>query len=241
MIFFCTLFRMIIPKCSKRPAAPNGADRPSRWNLAGPARHLPLLLLLGALLSVAGCAAKQPAPVSQPQPQPQVSQEKHSDVITAARSNIGIPYKFGGSTPETGFDCSGLVCWSYEQVGITLPRRARDQHEFGIKIDKKEDLQPGDIVVFKGTNSRTGWHSGIYTGNGMFVHSPTKGKTVTETPLDQKYFAKRFAGARRIPRDGSAAELLTAFNKQNQAVQKSAAPKAKKRKSSPPDRFGKKK
>lgn len=93
---------------------------------------------------------------------------------------------------------------------------------FGIKVDKNE-LEPGDIVVFKGTRNRSGWHSGIYVGDGKFVHSPRTGKTVTETKLDNSYFAKRFAGARRIPRDGSAAELYA----QHQAQQKANAQSAK--------------
>lgn len=168
---------------------------------------LPALLLM-ALALLGGCAAKQQAAP----PAPSASVDQKMDVIEAARSNIGVPYRFGGRSPQTGFDCSGLVCWSYEQVGISLPRRASDQLRFGEKVEKKEDLQPGDIVVFKGTRGRTGWHSGIYAGNGKFVHSPRTGKTVTESNLSETYYAKRYAGARRIPRDGSAATLLAEFN-----------------------------
>jgi cell wall-associated NlpC family hydrolase len=137
--------------------------------------------------------------------------EQKADLIAAARSLIGLPYRFGGSSPQTGFDCSGLVCWSYEQVGISLPRRASEQIRFGHQVNRKEDLQPGDIVVFKGTRGRTGWHSGIYTGEDKFVHSPSTGKTVTESSLSEEYYARRFVGARRIPRDGSAQAMLAAF------------------------------
>ena len=129
----------------------------------------------------------------------------HPDVVEAAYSNIGVRYKYGGRTPQTGFDCSGLVCWSYEQVGITLPRRARDQINFGIAVEDKSQLQPGDIVVFKGTNNRSGWHSGIYAGDGAFIHSPQRGRAVTEARLDKAYYVKHYAGARRIVRDGGAA------------------------------------
>jgi len=135
----------------------------------------------------------------QPVPDPFI--EKKLNIVEAARSNIGVRYRFGGSSPQTGFDCSGLVSWSYQQVGVTLPRRAREQLTFGVKVDDKSQLLPGDIVVFRRTSSRTGWHSGIYTGDGKFIHSPRRGKTVTETKLGQAYFAQRFAGARRIPRD----------------------------------------
>ena len=178
-------------------------------------QRLFLPLLMGMLVLAAGCAKKQPAQL--PDPSASSRMEKKLDVIEVARSNIGVPYKFGGTSPTTGFDCSGLVCWSYQQVGIQLPRTASDQIMFGIKVDRREELEPGDIVVFKGTRGRTGWHSGIYTGDGKFVHSPTTGKTVTEDRLDDKYYAQRFAGARRIPRDGSATELYAQYEAQQRA------------------------
>jgi cell wall-associated NlpC family hydrolase len=133
------------------------------------------------------------------------------DVVAAARKGLGTPYRFGGTSPQTGFDCSGLVLWSYEQVGIRLPRSAREQIRFGMPVQRKEDLKPGDIVVFKGIRSRTGWHSGIYAGKGKFIHSPRRGKVVTESGMDEEYFARRFAGARRIPRDGSEKALYAAY------------------------------
>ncbi|MDR1947729.1 MAG: C40 family peptidase [Desulfovibrio sp.] len=133
------------------------------------------------------------------------------DVVAAARKSLGVPYRFGGTSPQTGFDCSGLVLWSYEQVGVRLPRSAREQIGFGIPVQRAEDLKPGDIVVFKGIRSRTGWHSGIYSGNGKFIHSPTRGKAVMESGMDEDYFARRFAGARRIPRNGSEQALYVAY------------------------------
>lgn len=174
-------------------------------------QRLFLPILLGTVLLAAGCATRKPAQVVPEQHASAARMEQKLDVVDAARSNIGVPYRFGGNSPATGFDCSGLVCWSYDQVGIQLPRSARDQIMFGLKVDKKADLKPGDIVVFKGTRGRTGWHSGIYTGEGRFVHSPSTGKTVTESRLDEDYYAQRFVGARRIPRDGSAAEMYAQY------------------------------
>ena len=165
----------------------------------------------------AGCAGKQAPGPSAPAP----VAKKDPDVITAARSNIGVPYKYGGNSPETGFDCSGFVCWTYEQVGVSLPRRARDQLAFGKKVDKK-DLQPGDIVVFKGTRNRSGWHSGIYTGDGKFIHSPRTGRTVTESLLDEKYYAQRYAGACRIPQDGTAQEMYARYLEKERATANAA-------------------
>lgn len=172
------------------------------------------LMLACALLLLSGCAATQDssyspaAALSSPPPDVRVSvssanQVQHSNVVSAAQSTIGSPYRFGGSTPETGFDCSGLVCWAYEQVGVRVPRRAQDQLYAGSKVLSKSELRPGDIVVFKGTNNRTGWHSGIYTGNGQFVHSPRSGKNVTESSLNEEYFARRFAGGSRVAPDNN--------------------------------------
>lgn len=157
--------------------------------------------LLGFLLLLAGCAGKQHVPPpSEPARAQQAVAEPHQEVLLAARSNIGAQYKYGAASPEMGFDCSGFVCWVYQRVGVNLPRRAKDQASVGTSV-RKEDVRPGDIVVFKGAYGRSGWHCGIYTGNGMFVHSPSKGKTVTETSLDSEYFAKRFFAARRISLD----------------------------------------
>lgn len=196
-------------------------------------QRLCLSMLIGMALLGAGCIKKQPSPSTAGQPQVSASNrmERKLDIIEAARANIGVPYRFGGTSPATGFDCSGLVCWSYQQVGIQLPRSARDQIMFGTKVERQEDLKPGDIVVFKGTRGRTGWHSGIYTGEGKFVHSPSTGKTVTESRLDEEYYAQRFAGARRIPRDGSATEMYAQYEAQQRASALVAQESQKSRKS----------
>ncbi len=184
------------------------------------------LFLLGALLVSLGCATRQAVPDS-PSLADAPAVEKKLDVLEAARSNIGAPYRYGGNSPQSGFDCSGLVCWSYEQAGIALPRRARDQLMFGLKVDKS-DLQPGDIVVFKGTRGRSGWHSGIYSGDGKFIHSPGTGKSVTESALNEAYFARRYAGATRIPRDGTAAKMYAEYLKNERAAMNAALAEKKK-------------
>jgi cell wall-associated NlpC family hydrolase len=166
--------------------------------------------LLSAALAVTSACAFKNTPDESAAPKAATSAPEQ-DVVAAARKGLGTPYRFGGTSLQTGFDCSGLVLWSYEQVGIRLPRSAREQIRFGMPVQRKEDLKPGDIVVFKGIRSRTGWHSGIYAGDGKFIHSPSNGKVVTESGMDEAYFARRFAGARRIPRDGNEKALYAAY------------------------------
>ena len=176
-----------------------------------------LPVLLGTTLLAAACAREQASQLAVSQETSSDRIEQQWDIVDVARSSLGVPYRYGGTSPATGFDCSGLVRWSYQQVGIQLPRSAHDQNMFGTGVERQEDLNPGDIVVFKGTRGRTGWHSGIYTGNGKFVHSPQAGKTVTESRLDEAYYARRFIGARRIPQDGSASEMYAQYEARQRA------------------------
>ena len=120
-----------------------------------------------------------------------------SSLINTAMGMIGIPYRFGGTSAETGFDCSGFVRAIYQDtVGHLLPRRADEQAKATQKIDKKE-LRPGDLVFFN-TMRRTFSHVGIYVGEGKFIHSPRKGKSVRVESMNDSYWAKRFNGARRV-------------------------------------------
>ena len=120
-----------------------------------------------------------------------------SSLINTAMGMIGIPYRFGGSSSSTGFDCSGFVRAIYQDaVGHLLPRRADEQAKATQKIDRKE-LKPGDLVFFN-TMRRTFSHVGIYVGNGQFIHSPSKGKSIRVEDMNTSYWAKRFNGARRV-------------------------------------------
>lgn len=120
-----------------------------------------------------------------------------SDLISTAMGMIGIPYRFGGTNVETGFDCSGFVRAIYQEtVGHILPRNAHEQAKATKKIDKK-DLQPGDLVFFN-TMRRAFSHVGIYLGDGQFIHAPRRGKSVRVENMNTKYWAKRFNGARRV-------------------------------------------
>ena len=118
-----------------------------------------------------------------------------SVLIRTAKSALGTPYVRGG-TSTNGFDCSGFVQWTYNQVGIKLPRTAREQSQVGHAIRNVDDLQVGDIVAFR--HPKRGYHTGIYVGDGKFIHSPRKRTTVRINNLDDPYFSGTFLGARRV-------------------------------------------
>ena len=123
--------------------------------------------------------------------------EKASDLVVNAMGFLGVPYRRGGTSSETGFDCSGFVRSMFEQtVGRVLPRRARDQAAVTEKIDK-QDLQPGDLVFFN-TMRQTFSHVGIYVGDNKFIHSPRSGKKIQVEDMREAYWERRFTGARRV-------------------------------------------
>jgi cell wall-associated NlpC family hydrolase len=123
--------------------------------------------------------------------------EKTNQMLGKAMTLLGVPYKRGGSTAETGFDCSGFVRHIYEtSIGRLLPRRAEEQATVTDKIDRSE-LNPGDLVFFN-TMRRTFSHVGIYLGDGKFIHAPSVGKAVRVDDLRTAYWTKRFTGARRV-------------------------------------------
>lgn len=121
-------------------------------------------------------------------------------LVKKAKSAIGTPYVFGGSKPG-GFDCSGLVKWAYNSVGVELPRTAREQSVVGEKVKDVKDMRAGDIVAFR--HPKRGYHTGIYVGNGKFVHSPRKRSSVRINSLSDPYFNNTLLGARRVSLSGS--------------------------------------
>ena len=128
--------------------------------------------------------------------------EKASDLVVNALGFLGVPYKRGGNTAETGFDCSGFVKAMYEQtVGLILPRKAEQQAAATQHIDKA-DLQPGDLVFFN-TMRRAFSHVGIYVGEGKFIHSPKPGAQVRVEDMGISYWRHRFDGARRVQTSGT--------------------------------------
>ena len=123
--------------------------------------------------------------------------DRTADLIGNAMGFIGVPYRRGGTSASTGFDCSGFVRAVYEKtVGMVLPRKAAQQAASTQVIDKKE-LQPGDLVFFN-TMRRAFSHVGIYVGEGKFIHSPKPGAQVRVEDMRAGYWQTRFDGARRV-------------------------------------------
>jgi cell wall-associated NlpC family hydrolase len=186
------------------------------WTLAG-------LLLLAAVLLLGACAPKRvyrqpgvdpadgvesgssptsPVPRTAPSRSPLEPREPAETLQVAvqaaslARDQVGRPYRWGGTDPARGFDCSGLVQWSYGCVGINLPRVVRDQRRRGEPV-QGDQLQIGDLVFFSMRGDRVS-HVGLYLGDGKFVHAPSSGNPVRTDSLDDPYWRQRWQGSRRV-------------------------------------------
>jgi cell wall-associated NlpC family hydrolase/murein DD-endopeptidase MepM/ murein hydrolase activator NlpD len=117
--------------------------------------------------------------------------------LAVAKEFMGTPYKWGGSTPETGFDCSGLMQWAYKEVGIEIPRVTYDQVNVGEKIADVDKLEAGDMVFFQDSSGDM-HHVGMYIGDHKFIHAPHTGDVVKVSSLDEPYYKEQFAGGRRM-------------------------------------------
>ena len=148
------------------------------------------LLLLSISLLLAACS-------SPPARQQAVSDEQMNDLVIYAMSLADTPYRYGGNSANSGFDCSGFVGHVYRQtLGVSLPRTSREISRFGTPISRN-DLRPGDLVFYN-TLRASFSHVGIYIGDGKFVHSPKSGDRVRVEQMQMRYWQERFDGARRI-------------------------------------------
>ena len=124
-------------------------------------------------------------------------QDKAQEVLINALSLTSIQYKYGGSSPATGFDCSGFVRYVFRNAAnLSLPPTARAIAQIGKSV-KKDDLQPGDLVFFN-TLKKAFSHVGIYIGDNKFIHAPSTGKAVQVDSMQNSYWSSHFEGAQRL-------------------------------------------
>ena len=168
-----------------------------------------ILYLLCFCVAISGCSTLSIGPVSEPvavaspapAPAPHASSTDQvslrAEALLQALLALGIDYRYGGQSPTTGFDCSGLVAHVYlEAYGKRLPRNTKGQSQVGDSVASTA-LEAGDLVFFN-TLNRPYSHVGIYLGDGRFLHAPKAGARVRVERMDVAYWTKRFDGARRI-------------------------------------------
>lgn len=125
-----------------------------------------------------------------------VSHTKHHKIVKIAKAQLGKPYRYGGLSPKTGFDCSGLISYSYKKVGLSIPRTTKQLYR-AAKPVKRNHLKAGDLVFFR-INRKKISHVGMYLGNNKFIHAPSGGKKVNIANLNDKYWRIRFTRGGRI-------------------------------------------
>src|SRR3989344_4235138 len=163
-------------------------------------RSLAFAACPAALLALGGCGTSRPpstssSPSAPIRTTPPLTAEQAHDIAIHALGLVGTPYRYGGNTPDSGFDCSGLIGYVYRnQVGTPPPRTVAQLNNWGYRIDGGE-LRAGDLVVF-GTGRQPN-HAGIYVGEGRFVHAPSTGGTVRLDHLQSRHWARQNAAFRR--------------------------------------------
>ncbi len=138
--------------------------------------------------------------------------DKTETLINNAMQLIGVRYRWGGNTPQSGLDCSGFVRYVFNDTfGFLLPRKSAQMSKVGLEIGK-EELRPGDLVFFN-TMRHAFSHVGIYVGDNKFIHAPSKGKAIRVDDMTKVYWVKRYNGARRVD-DGHGFDVMSEEQRQ---------------------------
>ena len=155
----------------------------------------PLFLAPVLLLAACGCAPPRPPAGTAPSTgHATLSNEQAEDIAIHALGLVGTPYRYGGNTPDSGFDCSGLIGYVYRsRAGLAPPRTVAQLSGFGETVDRSQ-LRTGDLVLF---GSGRPSHAGIYVGEGRFVHAPSTGGTVRLDTLAGAYWSRQPLSVRR--------------------------------------------
>ena len=166
LVFACAAFLAVATQAAERPGAVR-RDRPAaRADQPTPARHVPRRVLRKPTLG--------------------------KRAATIALKAVGVPYRWGGSSPASGFDCSGLVYWAYGKLGVELPHSSYALYDLGRRVGRSR-LRAGDLLFFYGLG-----HVGMYIGHGRMVHAPSSGRLVEIVKLRGSNYGGRLVGARRI-------------------------------------------
>jgi len=143
------------------------------------------------LLFLVGCT-------SQPATQ-DANPSRANAVVFSAMQQAGRPYRYGGSSPQTGFDCSGLIYYAYQNAaGLAVPRTVKSLYAAPYPNIANHQLQGGDVVIFSTNRGNKPDHAGIYVGEQRFVHAPSTGGTVRIDTLDSSYWKSRFLTGKRV-------------------------------------------
>jgi cell wall-associated NlpC family hydrolase len=158
---------------------------------------LALAAVVGGMVLASEPGAAAGATVAKPRPRPSVRRHRPSRPLgeRAARialRAVGVPYRWGGASPSTGFDCSGLVYWAYGRLGVSVPHSSYALYEAGKRASRR-NLKPGDVLVFSGLG-----HVGLYLGRGRMVHAPQSGRRVEIVRLRGSRYGERLVAARRV-------------------------------------------
>ena len=162
-----------------------------------------LIGIAATALLAAGCASTPAVPEPAPAPAPEptttgpvpATDDVRGLIAQLALSMVGVPYRYGGTDPGEGFDCSGLVYYSYTSNGLDVPRTSQLQYDAAQKIPLEEALE-GDLVFFQDEEKLS--HVGIYLGDGQFVHAPSRGSTVSVASIDSPYYQRHLVAVGRL-------------------------------------------
>ena len=158
--------------------------------IAQTARNIRRLIISLAIIALAGCASSGSAPDRQQAGKNSSSADR---AVAIAMQQVGVPYRYGGSTPK-GFDCSGLVHYSYAQVGRSLPRTTATLWS-GLRPVARGEMRVGDVLFFEISGKMS--HVGLYIGGDRFVHAPSSGKSVSVDSLRSNFYGNAFIRAGR--------------------------------------------
>lgn len=160
-------------------ALPNQYTTPNASHQHSPVRTLPVAYQRPATLSTQRTTSRSRS---------HTTPQRHA-LLSAAHRSLGVPYRYGGTSPKSGFDCSGFTQHSYQSINVKIPRTAAQQSAASRTI-RRQDLRPGDMIFFKTSGTKVN-HVGIYVGNGKFIHAASGGGRVTTDDLRKSYWQKR--------------------------------------------------